>query len=359
MTTPTRRAVLPLTPMLGLVLGLLGGCDDPSVRETGPIEHEEAQDLEPVDGGKFDGALQIFDPSLVWDDAVFVDTQRVDAAGIQALLEATPYERRSFLADEQIDGTPFAEVLVTVARAKQLNPMLLLVRLQVEQSLVSKTDRPATDAVDFALGCGCADGQSCNAAYRGLDKQLECAAGTLRTHYDASVAGTGAWRPGVANETLDPQAVTPKSNATAALYAYTPWVLEDTGGNWLVWNVSRRYIGAMIEAGTWDAEPMMPEVPGMPAGSCVDHCDSDSAVQTGGGHACFCDPACEANGDCCADFGQVCRGDDEPEDPPPGLCDGACDSSAPKEVGDGTQCYCDDLCVANGDCCSGWATTCG
>ena len=31
------------------------------------------------------------------------------------------------------------------------------------------------------------------------------------------------------------------NHATASLYAYTPWVLVNTGGNWLVWNITRKY----------------------------------------------------------------------------------------------------------------------
>ncbi len=398
-----------------LALALLAAapaCDEASPREAGFVDHEESRDLDPIDGGKFDGALAYFNPDLIWDDAMFTNTEVVTVAGIQALLEDTPYGKRSFLADEQIGGRPFSEVLVEVAHGKQLNPMLLLVRLQVEKSLVSKANRPGGNAVDFALGCGCPDGQACNESYRGLDKQLDCAAGTLRTHYDASVAGNGAWRMLVAHETLDPQTVTPKSHGTASLYAYTPWVLEGTGGNWLVWNVSRKYIGAMIDAGTWGA-PADPIEPEAPTGSCVDHCDSDAAVLLGDGQACFCDAACVQNGDCCgdreavcgasaddgaappppaascegacgsstaiavgdgkecycdvdcvdaqdccADFAQVC-GEPEPPEPAPGSCAQACGSSDPIDVGDGTQCYCDDFCATNGDCCADLDAVCG
>ena len=36
--------------------------------------------------------------------------------------------------------------------------------------------------------------------------------------------------------------VTPANHATASLYAYTPWVLVGRGGNWLVWNISKKYV---------------------------------------------------------------------------------------------------------------------
>jgi len=60
---------------------------------------------------------------------------------------------------------------------------------------------------------------------------------------NASVDGSGQWRKGHTSRTLDPTNVTPATNATAALYAYTPWVLPYRGGNWLVWNVTRKMSG--------------------------------------------------------------------------------------------------------------------
>ena len=38
----------------------------------------------------------------------------------------------------------------------------------------------------------------------------------------------------------------PKNAATAALYTYTPWILEGSGGNWLFWNVYRKYISQIL-----------------------------------------------------------------------------------------------------------------
>lgn len=344
-------------PVLGALLA--PGCDDDSARGVDPVEVTDVRDLEPVEAGKFDGALAVFDADLLFDDATFTDTDAVTVAAVQGLLESTPYGSRSFLADEVVRGEPFSKVLVDVAAAKQLNPILLLVRLQVEKSLVSKATRPSGNAVDFALGCGCADGKACNEAYRGLDAQLSCAAGTLRTHFDGSVAGSGAWRLGVAKKTLDPQSVVPGSHGTAALYAYTPWVLEDEGGNWLVWNISRKYIAALVERGAWNvgAEPADAD-----AASCADRCGSTSAMELGDGQACFCDASCVDNGDCCGDYVEVCGApsDDAPDDLPPtgGSCIDACGSGDPMTGSDGSVCYCDEHCATNGDCCADLDAAC-
>lgn len=357
-------------------LGLVAtACEEPGDRGDDLGEHDEPSDLEPVDNEKFDGPLAAFRADLLFDDAMFSNTGAVTVAGIQDLLEVSPYGQRSFLADEKVAGQPFSQVLFDVAKSRGLNPILLLVRLQVEKSLVSKSARPSGNAVDFALGCGCPDRKSCNEAYRGLDKQLTCGADTLRKHFDGSSAGTGAWRVGKATNTLDPRSINPRSHGTASLYAYTPWVLEGTGGNWLVWNVSRKYISAMLDRGTWGTgeQPMDPDMPMV--GSCEGNCGSTSAVSQGNGQSCFCDDECGANGDCCDDYAPVCGGDPtdgdttdgDPTDPTDGdstgggeggSCYGYCDTQDPVDNGDGTSCYCDATCELTGDCCYDYEDAC-
>jgi hypothetical protein len=39
--------------------------------------------------------------------------------------------------------------------------------------------------------------------------------------------------------------VLPANRSSAILYTYTPWVLPGKGGNWLFWNVWRRYASAL------------------------------------------------------------------------------------------------------------------
>ena len=92
-----------------------------------------------------------------------------------------------------------------------------------------------------------------NPNYRnGIDKQLACAAKTLQNRYVESVDGVGVWRAGKSKKSLDQLWVKPANHATAALYGYTPWVLEGTGGNWLVWNITRKYIKHFKNLDMWD-----------------------------------------------------------------------------------------------------------
>ncbi len=219
-----------------------------------PADHEETSDLDPVtwapDGkADFSGVPAVFDHNSVLDNTVFT-ARAVDADAIQAFLERSPYGTRSWLADYKLGGERFADRIVEVAVGRGLDPVVLLVRLQVEQTLISKTTMPSASRLTKAMGCGCPDGGGCSASYAGFDAQLQCAAEVYKQWFDASRDGTGQWRAGHAARSLDNVSVVPRSDATAAIYAYTPWVLPNRGGAWLTWNVTRRYLKHFDQAGT-------------------------------------------------------------------------------------------------------------
>lgn len=201
-----------------------------------PFEgHDTPEDFEVVE-------KTAFDRERVMEDALLVASDAVTASDVQRFLERTPYGTTSFLARERVGSRSAAEAIVAGARAEGINPIVMLARMQVERSLIAKTSRPSAKSVDYAFGCGCPDGRACNAAYRGLDKQIACAARTLRNHYDGSIDGSSPWAKGRAKRTLDGYTVTPRTHATASLYSYTPWVLPGRGGNWLAWNVTRKFV---------------------------------------------------------------------------------------------------------------------
>ena len=237
-----------LSPLLAVLLACVAvGCD--VTVEGAYTDHDEASDYDEVGAlAKADGVAATFDRNSVMSDAFFTDVDYIDGAGLQRFFERSPYGR-SWLAGATVGGERAADAIVRASRAKGINPIVMVARMQVEKSLVSPTSAPAASRVDYAFGCGCPDNQACNPAYRGLDKQVECAATTLRRWYDGSVAGTGIWVKGRAKRTLDPLTVTPANHATASLYAYTPWVLQGSGGNWLVWNITRRYASHAEEGG--------------------------------------------------------------------------------------------------------------
>jgi hypothetical protein len=206
-------------------------------------EHEEEADFEvdPADA-KADGLPATFDQNFVVSDALLTDSLSMSVDDVQAFFESNPYGTRSWLASYTVGDITAAEMVVEAAVAHEINPLILIARMQVETSLVSKTTRPTDRMIDRALGCGCPDGGSCNTAYAGLRRQLDCGARTFRKWYDGSIAGDGLWIRNRTKTTLDGRRVTPTSHATASIYAYTPWVLVGSGGAWLAWNVTRKYV---------------------------------------------------------------------------------------------------------------------
>ncbi len=230
-----------LFPLLAFsVLAASAACTPGDEAEVG---HDEPTDYELApDDGKGDGVAATFSANTVVGDELFVGGRDFTAAEVQQFLEDSPYGNRSWLASYSVDGVSAAQLVVDASRAHDIHPIMVLARMQVEASLISKSVKPTQRLIDRGLGCGCPDGGGCSSAYRGFGPQLRCGAETLRRRYDDSVDGSGQWRQGVARKTLDPKTVTPSNHATASLYAYTPWVLVGSGGNWLVWNVTRKYV---------------------------------------------------------------------------------------------------------------------
>lgn len=222
--------------------------------DDGSIEHDPLDYEELGTDGKADGVLSVFYANRLVSDDAFFDTEAMSASEVQRFLELTPYGRRSFLAGVRVaSGELLSAALVRTAAERGLNPIVLLVTLQKERGLVSRTTAPTQRSLDYAFGCGCPDGGSCSLAYKGLDKQLACAADAFRSYADDLEAGgatIGGFRPGIATRVLDGVRVTPANRATAMLYTYTPWIQQGVGGNWLFWNIWRRYsVGAGYQRG--------------------------------------------------------------------------------------------------------------
>lgn len=223
---------------LALFTSLLGCGPAPDVRD--PLDYQPV----PV-GGKADGGFAQFEAGRLVSDDAFFDAAALTGDDVQLFLEKTPYGTRSFLADETLSsGERMSDAVARVASADGLNPLVLLVTLQKEAGLISAETSPGGQRVDYAFGCGCSDGAACEAKYRGLGNQLECAGEVLKEYGDQIASGgktIAGLSPGKATRTLDGVTVTPANRATAILYTYTPWVLRGTGGNWLFWNIWRRY----------------------------------------------------------------------------------------------------------------------
>lgn len=227
--------------MLTILALLLAACTA-APDDLSDVDPEPDDFVVDSEDGKADGVPATFSANTIVSDSMLTTVDAMSVTDVQTFLEQTPYSTRSWLASYTESGVSAAQMVVDAAVLHQVNPLMLIARMQVETSLVSKTTRPTTRMINRALGCGCPDGAACNPAYAGLKKQLDCGARVMRRWYDGSIDGTGEWKRGVAKTTLDPRRVTPANHATASLYAYTPWVLVGSGGNWLAWNVTRKYV---------------------------------------------------------------------------------------------------------------------
>lgn len=186
-------------------------------------------------------AVPGFDRNRLLADSAFIDAAALTAEEIQAFLETTPYGTRSGLADYQQDGVSAAQAIAQASVDFDINPLAILTRAQLEQSLVFKSN-PSTAALDKAFGCGCPDGKGCSTTFKGFNKQVACMAGVMRSYLDDLEGGgstIAGWNVGKSKKTLDGLTVTPANAATAALYTYTPWVGSQSFGNvahFAIWN---------------------------------------------------------------------------------------------------------------------------
>ncbi len=194
-----------------------------------------------------------FDKNLIVDTASFTDSEGVaSVADIQGFLEKTPYGHPSFLASYVSGGLRASQSIALAARRYGLNPLVFLVRAEMDAGLVSAAGYPASPAkVEYVFGCGCpGGGAACEPAQGGFGKQVDCLGSALRASLQL-VCGTsaqtaGGWAVGQDALSLDGVHVSPASEATAALYQYAPVVAQGApGGNWLFFNVWQLY-GAQL-----------------------------------------------------------------------------------------------------------------
>ena len=125
-----------------------------------------------------------------------------------------------------------------------LNPQVILIVLQKEQSLITGSyvsGTPTTvNALNTAMGYGCPDSGGCNQVYSGFTDQVTYGAAQLM--YGYYKAGISSYIPGqtytIANTTGAPynapatQQVTIGNSSTSSLYQYTPHVYN---GNYNFW----------------------------------------------------------------------------------------------------------------------------
>lgn len=206
--------------------------------------------------------LDAFDPADIISNGVMYNSATMTAAQIQTFLngkQPTCLSGATCLKSVKVDmpkmtanpmcdavaaksNATAAQVIAAVAKACSVNPQVILVMLQKEQTLITGRLPGSGESVSLiyrkATGLGCPDTAACDPAKYGLFNQLYGVAYWLIRYTMPAGTGPGTsyssvynWFPvgkpnGVLyhpNAACGARAITIKNKATASLYYYTPY----------------------------------------------------------------------------------------------------------------------------------------
>lgn len=163
-----------------------------------------------------------FNPGMIISDYEFEDVDSMSYKDIENFLR----KKNSTLVDyvDPYIRVNAVQLIYDNAQLNRINPKVLLVLLQKEQSLITDPD-PSKGQYDWATGYGICD--SCSKSdpklqkYRGFANQIDYAASSLRLFFDNPQAY--GYKVGT-TEKIDSEIVTIQNNATHAFYLYTPHI---------------------------------------------------------------------------------------------------------------------------------------
>ena len=183
----------------------------------------------PISGGT---PSDQFSPDTVISDATFRDSGSMTAGDIQAFLDRQPGVLKSYRARDHSGKVRYAsEMIADAAVAFRINPKVILVKLQKEQSLLGDAS-PKQKQLDWATGCGRGDSFT-SWQYKGFGNQIWWGAQKLDKN-------SKPWRPGIKlNLDSGTVVVYPTNASTYSLYKYTPHIRGTTSFWMLYW----RYFG--------------------------------------------------------------------------------------------------------------------
>ncbi|MGY1833245.1 LGFP repeat-containing protein, partial [Geodermatophilus sp. SYSU D01180] len=189
-----------------------------------------------------------FDAGNIISDAIFFDGWAMDASSVQRFLDSKGatcvagempclrnfrQDTATQAADALCNGyqgvrqESAATIIAKVGASCGINPRVLLVLLQKEQSLVTRT-KPTTYAYTHATGFACPDTAPCDPAFSGFVSQVYFAARQFERYrveasrygYKAGRVNSILWHP---NTSCGRSDVFIANQATAGLYNYTPY----------------------------------------------------------------------------------------------------------------------------------------
>lgn len=180
----------------------------------------------------------LFNPNHIISDREMTDYSSMDLSEIESFLKNKPGVLSKYEVMDPATGLnkKASEIIYQAAQDYKINPKVLLVLLQKEQSLV---ENPSPSQYNFDWATGYARCDSCGPSdstalrYKGFAKQVDGAAGALRYYLDSS---SQSWlkQAGIIYN-IDSIPVIPANQATAGLYTYTPH-FRGNYNFWRIWN---------------------------------------------------------------------------------------------------------------------------
>lgn len=129
------------------------------------------------------------------------------------------------MADENFNGESAAHIIYGAAQDYRINPQVLIVLLEKEQSLITDTF-PHSGQYRSATGYGCPDTAACSSRYYGFKNQVRNAASLFRTVLDGGWTNYPLGNNYVQynpSTSCGGSVVNIRNLATSALYRYTPY----------------------------------------------------------------------------------------------------------------------------------------
>lgn len=189
--------------------------------------------------------LDAFNPENIIDDSVFTDNKSMSAADIQSFLNSKNSVCLKNLQvlglyDDNQDGLgdePYgkgkkikvsaATLIKQASDLYDISPRVILVTLQKEQGLITRTDCPKW-RYNTALGYGCPDSAPCDDSAYGFTRQIDYGVWHFQGFYNdtfpvpPTVPGSKfiAYNP---EPSCGGKTINIRNKATAALYSYTPY----------------------------------------------------------------------------------------------------------------------------------------
>ncbi|TAN57490.1 hypothetical protein EPN15_03930 [Patescibacteria group bacterium] len=234
-------------------------------------------------------ASAAFDFGNIISDRDMQDSQSISVATIDRFLNS----RNGILGKLVFDavngvGTiskKVSELIHAAGQANKINPKVLIVTLQKEQSLIEDPS-PSQGQLDWAMGYAvcddCSKSDPAIQKYKGFVNQINSAAARLRYYFD----NPGQFRHQAGQtHTIDGVSVVMKNKATANLYNYTPHIHGNQNFSkfWNQWFVKNYPDGTLLQvdgqAGIWLIENGKRR-PFLNKSAFLSNYDSDKVIKT-------------------------------------------------------------------------------